>query len=319
MLKSTYIRVVVSASFFLVLTFWVGSFPLQQISQAARQSPQSAEWHIFSSLSDAGNESRMPVTQDRSEYYTLRRDLRRCAFPMCGGYFLARVNHPQTRCFDGKSMKECYVGEIDWNGSVQIEATGALLRGRFVRRRGNRFRDLSDFRVNESWQAASGRTPTGTFYLVKDRGLRCVTHPCLTHYEAQLNGFAERNIAGVDLSDAGASESRIGAATEAMTRASGVIMAGSHIPVRGPAGRAVSLKVSQFYLPPERKVGPSTKKPCKRSGCSGQVCADADVITTCEWRPEYACYKSARCERQANGNCGFTMTPELKSCLSRAK
>ena len=36
-----------------------------------------------------------------------------------------------------------------------------------------------------------------------------------------------------------------------------------------------------------------------------------DVITTCEYRPEYACYQSATCTAQADGQCGWTMTPEL--------
>lgn len=54
---------------------------------------------------------------------------------------------------------------------------------------------------------------------------------------------------------------------------------------------------------------------CRRTGCSGQICSDEDVITTCEWREEYACYRSASCERQADGECGWTMTDELRMCL----
>jgi len=55
---------------------------------------------------------------------------------------------------------------------------------------------------------------------------------------------------------------------------------------------------------------------CRATGCSGQVCADRDVITTCEFRPEFVCYRTARCERQADGQCGWTMTPELQACLA---
>lgn len=54
---------------------------------------------------------------------------------------------------------------------------------------------------------------------------------------------------------------------------------------------------------------------CMRTGCSGQVCASGPVYTTCEWRPEYACYADATCERQEDGNCGWTKTPELEACL----
>lgn len=60
---------------------------------------------------------------------------------------------------------------------------------------------------------------------------------------------------------------------------------------------------------------PSETATCYRTGCSGQVCADRDVITTCEYRPEYACYKSAQCARQADGTCGWTETTELQACL----
>lgn len=55
---------------------------------------------------------------------------------------------------------------------------------------------------------------------------------------------------------------------------------------------------------------------CYVGGCSGQVCSDSpDVATTCEWRPEYACYEDATCERQDNDECGWTETEALRSCL----
>jgi hypothetical protein len=59
-----------------------------------------------------------------------------------------------------------------------------------------------------------------------------------------------------------------------------------------------------------------TQKGCYRGGCSGQLCTDrADVITTCEFRAEYACYTTATCERQVDGMCGWTLTEEVRACL----
>lgn len=55
---------------------------------------------------------------------------------------------------------------------------------------------------------------------------------------------------------------------------------------------------------------------CKKTGCSSHICSDQDVASTCEWQEEYACYQTAACERQADGKCGFTQTPELASCLA---
>ncbi|MGK4002598.1 hypothetical protein WMF31_08240 [Sorangium sp. So ce1036] len=59
--------------------------------------------------------------------------------------------------------------------------------------------------------------------------------------------------------------------------------------------------------------------PCVVTGCSGQVCADRDVITTCEFREEYACYQELGvCERDASGACGWRETPELDACIAAA-
>lgn len=68
---------------------------------------------------------------------------------------------------------------------------------------------------------------------------------------------------------------------------------------------------------PSSFVSPTTVKTfgCIRTGCSGQICADQEMMTTCEFREEYACYQGAICERQANGECGFTPTEELTACL----
>jgi hypothetical protein len=62
--------------------------------------------------------------------------------------------------------------------------------------------------------------------------------------------------------------------------------------------------------------GNGSEGQCIRTGCSGQVCAEEDVVTTCEWRDEYACYRFARCERQPGGGCGWTATEEQARCLA---
>ena len=57
---------------------------------------------------------------------------------------------------------------------------------------------------------------------------------------------------------------------------------------------------------------------CMRTGCSSQVCTEVgnEMATTCEMRPEYACLRRARCERQASGECDWTRTPEFEACVS---
>ncbi len=266
-------------------------------------------------LSQPAVEAADPTAQLRNDnfsYYTLRADLRRCASPMCGGFFVKLVNHGRTRCADGRNMTECYVAEIDWNGQPSGEARSMLVRGDLIQRRFQGSRRFGVLRVTESWRAASERPPEGMFFRVKDMGIRCITYPCLSHQDERLNSYAQRKIAGVELSRAHASPDAVASAHQAMSSSEGILVAGTHGSVSGPAGRATTLEATQFYL---RSPGPIARKPCIKTGCSGQVCSDEEVVTTCEWRREYGCYRSARCERQASGECGFTPTRELTACL----
>lgn len=66
--------------------------------------------------------------------------------------------------------------------------------------------------------------------------------------------------------------------------------------------------------PPSQQPPPAGA--CMKTGCGGTVCADREVVTTCEFKPEDVCYRDAICERQADGACGFTQTPELTACLA---
>ncbi len=59
---------------------------------------------------------------------------------------------------------------------------------------------------------------------------------------------------------------------------------------------------------------------CFVGGCSGQICSGEEgAISTCEFKEEYACYKTAKCERQSTGQCGWTQTSALNMCLAAAR
>ena len=68
---------------------------------------------------------------------------------------------------------------------------------------------------------------------------------------------------------------------------------------------------------PEKPITGTPAAPCIKTGCSGQVCSDEEIMTTCEFRAEYECYRTAKCERQATGQCGWTPTDELQACLGQ--
>ena len=339
MLKLKYIRAATVAAAFSALVLSTGARP-QKIEATPDRQPFNViapdnllPAAVVTSDPPVNGQSMQPESTSTSPdplsttstFYTVRSDLRKCMSPMCGGYFVKRVNLPLTRCANGQDMAECYVAEIDWNGQAEVDAGRTLLRGSLLAKTyGARFGNLGMLRVNESWQAVGDDHPprspkypvvddqtTDSFYLVRDRGVVCIVYPCPTHHEAKLNSTLSQNIAGVDLSGASLGANDQPLVHAAMTGPDAAIIKGHNVPV----STSQQLKATRVYLRVRKSV--STMKPCIKTGCSSQVCSDHDVITTCEWRPEYACYQKATCERQADGNCGFTQTPALRACLGK--
>jgi hypothetical protein len=65
---------------------------------------------------------------------------------------------------------------------------------------------------------------------------------------------------------------------------------------------------------------PTVEAGCMVGGCSSELCVEAgtDAISPCIWKPEFTCYQSAICRKQASGLCAWERTPELEVCLSQA-
>ncbi|MEK7601595.1 MAG: hypothetical protein AAB480_03645 [Patescibacteria group bacterium] len=72
-------------------------------------------------------------------------------------------------------------------------------------------------------------------------------------------------------------------------------------------------------VPQTTPVADTPSAKCYVGGCSAQMCTDRpDAVSTCEYRESYACYKTATCERQKSGQCGWTPTPQLAACLANS-
>ena len=275
-------------------------------------SPTTTQSHVAAPASTSTIEATTyaPAVQN-STFYTVRPDMRKCASPMCGGYFVKRVNQSVTRCADGRNKPECYVADIDWNRASEVEARRALIRGT-LEIKGNRTGKYGVLKVLEAWQSVSDGASNGEFYRVRDLGVRCIAAPCETHYEAKLNTTISRKVAGVNLPANETSED----VYKSLTSEDGILVAGSLADVTGPAGRSKTLNATHVYLRANSTVA---LKPCVKTGCSKEICAEEEMMSTCEYKAEYECYKKATCERQADGNCGFTKKPQLTSCVARAR
>lgn len=259
-------------------------------------------------------------------YFEVHTDTRKCLSPHCGGDFLARVNRSSTTCVDGVAAAACYVPELDFSESglsqenidkLRVAAGAAafenmarpLVRGRFAKGNSTIAPEMGRFIVTEAWMPESAVRATGVFVRIKDNGLRCIQAPCPSIGERALNTSRGADISEVDVRPSGIGEDRWGELINEMFQPHGLIIAGDRttISVGGRSGKARTA-TNVFHKLVDLA-------PCQVTGCSGQICADQDVITTCEARKEYACYETATCERQADGQCGWTETPELQACL----
>jgi hypothetical protein len=172
---------------------------------------------------------------------------------------------------------------------------------------------FAQLNAKEAWLAQGPNPVEGPLMKIEDSGVRCITYPCPSLRELKLNSAVTQSIAELQFDRSGASDRLIGQAFEKM-HTDGLIVSGYRTTVTGPAGEGKARSVTQLWFKATNEAAPAE---CFVGGCSGQVCSDdPGVITTCEFRPEYACYREATCEVQAGGQCGWTETPALAACLA---
>ena len=75
--------------------------------------------------------------------------------------------------------------------------------------------------------------------------------------------------------------------------------------------------IALMLLLPAAALAADVHDGCELAGCSQELCVNAGErqATPCIWRPVYACYRQAVCEKQADGNCGWTQTDDLRACV----
>lgn len=256
-------------------------------------------------------------------YYRLSPDLRACVAPGCGGVYYELANGRSTRCLDGETARRCYAETVDWAALGLDAATTEKVRDGVahdlviratVRPQKNSFGTFAELVPSEAWLAQGPNAVDGPLARIEDTGIRCIQAPCPSLRERKLNSSVTATLAELDWDVSGAPSAQISAGIAGI-HGSGLIIAGDRITVTGPGGKAKGRTVTQFWLRAEAAPVPS----CVVSGCSGQICADRPMASTCEFLPEYACYDTAACEVQADGACGWTQTDELAACIADAR
>lgn len=188
-------------------------------------------------------------------YYTVARDLRRCAAPMCGGFWVARVNRTTTKCSDGSYQAQCYVADVDWAklglgepALDRVQSNGALLvRATIGKKTWGTIGSFGQLRPTEAWLGQGPGPADGVYVKIENTGVRCSAAPCPSWREIKLNGSGTANLAELGWDASGASDDAIGAGIDAAF-ARDLIISGDRYTVRGPAGTGKAREVSQFYV-----------------------------------------------------------------------
>ncbi len=263
-----------------------------------------------------------PIPSSTKEsYYVVKPDLRKCVFPICGGWFVKQVNRNLTQCLDGSRQPWCYVAterlmipklsnEQKYQLRQAMSESNALLQGRLLNN--DQYGTLV---VSSAWVSATDEVPHGVFVNLGHNGINCITAPCPSFDGEILNKNKVKSLAGYDLDEVAATSEQRMLAEEAVFSDEGLPIAGHFFEITGPSGSAQGIVADQFYL----KVAGEKLSYCRATGCSGQICGDEGMVSTCEWRPEYACYKTATCSVQGDGECGWIMDDQLRSCLAKSK
>jgi uncharacterized membrane protein len=201
----------------------------------------------------------LPNARGPWQFFSITRDARKCASPLCGGWWVQAVNEALTRCADGSWAQACYVAALDTSrvsgDLAEFHRTrNNLAFGRVKRQKYPDFGNLGKLVVTDAWYGAdpggfsSGLGPEWS--AVWDNGIRCTRFPCNSTGQEFLNTDATGNLSILDLSAVAVDPAERDLAL--WLRANDLLLvAGRNVRFinRGPVDDGVALIANQIYLP----------------------------------------------------------------------
>jgi hypothetical protein len=130
-------------------------------------------------------------------HFVVRVDPRLCPSPLCGGYWVSLANHSRTRCHDGLHRPRCYVASA-WPESRTIH-DGALVQGGISVQVIEGFGRLG-LLIATDVRNPVGETASGSFFRLRDIGVRCIRAPCFSIRASRLNSPGTALVSELDLS-----------------------------------------------------------------------------------------------------------------------
>jgi hypothetical protein len=164
---------------------------------------------VFTSLFSMGAQAQTIISPEPTgTTYIVKPDYRKCAFPLCGGWFLTPVNqyslHLETEdeAYQNAALlpNSIYVSYINYKRlgltekqiaelETAIHSEQALLRGTVTNSpiSGNIITRTKTLVANGAWVGANKNTPVGPYLKISSTGIVCITTPCPYFKAALIN------------------------------------------------------------------------------------------------------------------------------------
>lgn len=225
----------------------------------------------FAGLAQATWAQKLPSPEQTT--YAVKPDYRKCAYPVCGGWYLTPLNQyslqltSEDEALQNASIlpNSIYVAELnlkalglDTKQTAELKAAlygeQALLRGNLVTSINPR-RTLKITRLDTSaaWISANKNPPVGSYLNVTSSGIVCITTPCPYYTAEIINSQASSNFDELNFAKAELDREQEAQAWQAVATG-GLVMTGVKYEAKGQTGTGLGIAATKVYFafPPKR-------------------------------------------------------------------
>lgn len=212
--------------------------------------------------------------------YIAKPDYRKCAFPMCGGWYLTPVNQhsiqleTEDQAYENATLlpNSIYVAYINYKRlglnkkqiaelENAIRTEQVLLRGSVTKspNTGKIMTGTKTLAANGAWISANKNVPVGPYLNITSTGIVCITTPCPYFNAALINSNYNTDIHDLSLEKAALDKEQEAKAWEAIST-TGLVITGTTYETTGfdetgaEPGKGTGIAATQvFFAYPSKK------------------------------------------------------------------